>query len=182
MSALTFRHCCRAFLAVHSTSFLCEAALVTVTLLKLVVEARDPRFDSSDAEAARTFRINTAVTAVSFAFTAIAFVGTVSGMGALIARLRNVARRISHRVLPLTPKAASQRASDAQRPGGSPAPAGATTHREQPPDPQAHAVHVPPVVTSQQGFQAASAAFAAPDSPPAYRSPRAEDESIPRRV
>eukprot|EP00892_Ulva_mutabilis_P000460 jgi/Ulvmu1/10414/UM062_0010.1 len=88
------------FLAVHGTSFLCEAALVSVTLLKLFTEARDPRFGRSDPAAVRQLRINTAVTTVSFAFTAVAFVGTVRGLGAMLASLRSAVHRISARIVP----------------------------------------------------------------------------------
>lgn len=82
---------------VHTAAFSCEAALVAVTLLKLFTEAQDPRFAGTDAAAVRQYRINVGVTAVSFAFTAVAFVGTVAGFGTLAARLRGAARRISAR-------------------------------------------------------------------------------------
>lgn len=87
---------CRAHILVHSVAFSCEAALVAVTLLKLMTEAEDPRFATGDADAVRQYRISVGVTAVSFAFTAVAFAGTVADVGALLAQFRRAARRISH--------------------------------------------------------------------------------------
>lgn len=90
---------CSAYVAVHTAAFTCEAALVALTLLKLMTEAQEPRFDGSDAAAVRQFRINVGVTAVSFSFTAVAFVGTVACFSSVLARLRGAARRVSERAL-----------------------------------------------------------------------------------
>lgn len=86
---------CRVHVLVHSVAFSCEAALVAVTLVKLMTEAQDPRFNSGNADAVRQYRMNVGVTAVSFAFTAVAFAGTIADVGALLTLVRSAARRIS---------------------------------------------------------------------------------------
>ena len=140
MDTVLHGHCicstlCRAFLALHFTSFFCEATLVSLTLLKLLSEVHDPRFDSSDTEAVREFRINTAITTVSFAFTAVAFVGTVRGTSAFLAQLRHTVRRIRPSFGPHPPsasvKACASEAPHPRRPPSPPLPADAASCCEQ---------------------------------------------------